>query len=75
MKKPVDNDQQTLTPTQLRKEQAEKIPFVLRAWWMRDFAEEFDQMFFEDAGLLSLPIWSLHTDPKCDTSSIDIDYF
>jgi len=58
-----------------RKESADRIPFILRSWWLRDFADEYDQQFFEDPGLLSLPLWTLHTDPKCDTSSVDFELF
>jgi hypothetical protein len=58
-----------------RKESADRVPFILRSWWLRDFADEYDQQFFEDPGLLSLPLWSLHSDPKCDTSCVDFELF
>jgi hypothetical protein len=58
-----------------RKEQSDQVPFILRSWWMRDFADEFDQQFFEDPSLLSLPIWSLHSDPKCDTGGVDFELY
>ncbi|HEY9772528.1 MAG TPA: hypothetical protein V6C81_01830 [Planktothrix sp.] len=70
--------QTTATATSVisrRKAQADGVPFILRSWWMRDFVEEIEQQFFEDPTLLSLPIWSLHSDPKCDSGGVDYELF
>lgn len=55
------------------KELADRVPFILRAWWLKDYDREERHQFFEDASLLTLPLWSLHSDPKCDAASVDID--
>lgn len=76
MSKTIQSEPKTITSLlSRRKEQSDRVPFILRSWWMRDFAEEADQQFFEDPSLLSLPIWSLHSDPKCDSGGVDFELY
>jgi hypothetical protein len=47
------------------------LPFFLRAWWLRDRLENASLVFGDDDGL-TLPLWSLHSDPICDAANSDV---
>lgn len=53
-----------------RRATAAAVPFLLRAWWLRDFEESSD-IDWHESGYVTGPIWSLHSDPLCDASAID----
>jgi hypothetical protein len=52
---------------------ADRIPFVLRAWWLRDFKEYSDLRWHTDSSVTA-PLWSSYSDPLCDTGSLDYAY-
>lgn len=53
-----------------REEEALQMPFILRAWWLRNFLENEELVFAKDLGVTS-PLWSLYSDPLCDVGSVD----
>lgn len=57
-------------PTLKRMDEAELLPFVLRAWWLRDFEEYSDLRWMIDNSIQA-PLWSLHSDPLSDMESAD----
>lgn len=56
-----------------RHEQADQLPFFLRAWWMRNFLESEGLVWPKESGVTS-PLWSLHSDPMCDIGTVDQSY-
>ncbi len=54
----------------LREKQADEMPFILRAWWLRNFLETENLVWAPDLGVTS-PLWSLYSDPMCDVGSVD----
>jgi hypothetical protein len=54
----------------LRENQANEMPFILRAWWLRNFLEAEGLVWAPDLGVTS-PLWSLYSDPMCDVGSLD----
>ncbi|GEM_PF-2677041 len=52
---------------------ADRVPFVLRAWWLREFAEYADCQWLIDQSITG-PLWSSYTDPLCDMGSLDYFY-
>jgi hypothetical protein len=53
-----------------RRETASEVPFFLRAWWLRNYAENSDIVFGSfPSG--TVPLWCLHSDPQCDAANID----
>jgi len=53
-----------------REQQADEMPFILRAWWLRNFLECEGLVWAKDLGVTS-PLWSLYSDPMCDVGSVD----
>lgn len=53
-----------------REQAAHGIPFVLRAWWLREFSE-YDDLPKSTNMPVTGALWSLHSDPLCDQGSID----
>lgn len=49
---------------------ASAVPFILRAWWLREFQEYMDVDWWEDLRITG-PVWSRYSDPLCDTGSLD----
>ncbi len=49
---------------------ADQLPFFLRAWWLRDRMQNANVVFGEHNNA-TVPLWSLHSDPVCDSSNID----
>ena len=52
---------------------ADEMPFILRAWWMRDFAETADLSFFPWSNH-TRPLYCLHSDPLCDAGNIEFNF-
>jgi hypothetical protein len=52
------------------KDLAHLVPFVLRAWWLKDNKEYAELNFGEEDGLKG-DLWSRHSDPICDLSDIE----
>jgi len=50
---------------------AANLPFILRAWWMREFEEAAD-LSFGDHSFQTLPLHCLHSDPICDAGNMDV---
>ena len=53
-----------------RLETAEQVPFVLRAWWLREFKEYRDIGWCGEPSITG-PLWSNYSDPLCDMGSLD----
>ena len=53
-----------------RELEANELPFFLRAWWMKDYAESADLQFQQDQ-TVTFPLGALHSDPFCDAGCID----
>jgi hypothetical protein len=49
---------------------AQRVPFFLRAWWLRDYQETAD-LTFAEAGAVTGGIWAMYADPLCDLSNWD----
>jgi hypothetical protein len=47
------------------------VPFVIRAWWLREFEESKDLQWNDD--LVGSPLWSQYSDPMCDLGGADDD--
>jgi len=56
-----------------RQEEADELPFFLRAWWLRNFIENEGLVWTKESGVTS-PLWSLHSDPLCDVGTVDQSY-
>jgi hypothetical protein len=56
-----------------RAEVANTVPFILRAWWLRDRAFTHNLNFGGGVGAKTLPMWSSHSDPLCDAANVDIN--
>lgn len=52
---------------------ADRVPFVLRAWCLRDFKEYSDLRWLRDSSITA-PLWSPYSDPLCDMGSLDYAY-
>jgi hypothetical protein len=50
---------------------AHTLPFILRAWWLRDRIG-FEDLNFGEPVDATLPLWSLHSDPICDAANMDV---
>jgi hypothetical protein len=60
-----------LTADTLRRQgEADKIPFFLRSWWLRDTIEN-DDLSFAESSNGTQPIACIHSDPFCDASNFD----
>ncbi len=55
-----------------RFETADQVPFFLRTWWLKDYIRA-DDVVWQNSNWLTLPLYSLQTDPYCDAGSIDFD--
>jgi hypothetical protein len=55
-----------------RYEMAQALPFMLRAWWLRDMEEYADVTLDGEVPLTLTPLWSLHSDPICDAGNLDL---
>jgi hypothetical protein len=53
-----------------REKTAAILPFLIRAWWLRDFEESRD-ITWPTAGFLTGAIWSQHSDPLVDAAGMD----
>jgi len=50
----------------------EKLPFILRAWWMRHYQESEDLMFdFQMPLGQTRPPYCMFSDPLCDSGNMD----
>lgn len=49
------------------------VPFVLRAWWMREF-QEYEDMIWPPQSSTTAPLWSYYSDPLCDVAGLDSVY-
>lgn len=45
--------------------QADSLPFLIRAWWLRDYEESRELQWGVDVQLKA-PLWSKYSDPMCD---------
>lgn len=63
-------DAEILLDSSLREKDADELPFLLRAWWLRNYLEYDGLVWSSDLGVTS-PLWSLYSDPMCDISSVD----
>lgn len=54
-----------------RSEVAHTLPFFLRAWWLRDRDINADVVIVYN-NVSSLPLWSSHSDPFCDATTLDV---
>jgi len=55
-----------------RKKTATQVPFFLRAWWLKDYELDSD-ISWHSPNWLTLPVFSLQSDPICDAGSVDFD--
>jgi hypothetical protein len=53
-----------------RKDIAYRVPFFLRAWFLKDFPEYKDFSWLKDDQPVAL--WSNYSDPICDLGDIDV---
>lgn len=56
-----------------RSQAADRVPFILRAWWLREFKEYADLSWHKEQGVTG-PLWSIYSDPLCDMGSLDYSY-
>jgi hypothetical protein len=52
-----------------RMKAAQEVPFVIRAWWLREFIGEQPMSWRDD--LIATSIWSNYSDPICDTGGVE----
>jgi hypothetical protein len=74
--KPSDQDSiekvtDAATPRQIAT--ASSVPFVLRAWWLREF-EEYKDFDWCGETQITGPLWSNFSDPLCDCGSLDFGF-
>jgi hypothetical protein len=65
-------DSKTDNREQVRSLTADQVPFFLKAWWLKDQKSQAD-LVWPDQNWLTLPLFSLQTDPGCDAGGIDFD--
>ena len=53
-----------------REKVANALPFVLRAWWLRNF-KDYEGLDWYTEMPVTGPLWSLYSDPLCDQGNID----
>lgn len=68
-----DPDKEAKSKNAGRLKSADRVPFLLRAWWLRDHREYQDVNWPAETGITS-PLWSLHSDPLCDMGNLDYSY-
>jgi hypothetical protein len=61
-----------LTLNSSRHQTADLVPFFLRSWWVKDYTPA-PEIVWQNPEWLTLPLFSLQTDPFCDAGSIDFD--
>jgi hypothetical protein len=49
---------------------ADRLPFVLRAWWLRNYKEYESVEWYTDPTVTG-SLWSLYSDPLCDQGNMD----
>ena len=54
-----------------RLEDGKRVPFLIRAWWLREFEESRDLDWYYDC--VQPTLWSTYSDPLCDVGGVD-DY-
>lgn len=52
------------------RDDGDSLPFVLRAWWLRDSAQYSDRNWVVDPSMTA-PVWSTYSDPLCDAGGTD----
>ena len=50
---------------------AGQVPFFLRVWLLRDRVEN-EHLVFGEHSLATLPLFSMHSDPLCDSANMDV---
>lgn len=53
-----------------REQAADRVPFFLRAWWLREFKQETNWKVSTHK-FITGPLWSSHSDPLCDQGNLD----
>lgn len=56
-----------------RHRRASQLPFIVRAWFLRNHEESKD-IPWRDEPYTTGPLWSLHSDPLCDLAGLDYSY-
>jgi len=56
-----------------RKRIAQQLPFIVRAWWLRDYPE-FRDIPWRKEPYITGPLWSAYSDPGCDMAGLDYSY-
>lgn len=56
-----------------RQEIARQLPFLLRAWWLRE-SKEFQNSAWQEDPYITGPVWSSYSDPMCDMAGLDYAY-
>lgn len=59
-----------LARVSFRQSCADRLPFFLRAWWLREFEESCD-LTWPEPGQVTGAVWSRHSDPLCDAAGVD----
>lgn len=65
------DDAPALSP-RTRLDNAHEVPFFLRAWWVKDY-ERPEEIRWQAPDWLTLPLFSLQSDPFCDAGNLDLD--
>jgi hypothetical protein len=74
-RKDLSNEGSTLTGAGIQSNDAKRyadsflVPFVLRAWWLREFEESKELQWCDDAVVSQL--WSNYSDPLCDMGELE----
>jgi hypothetical protein len=53
-----------------REQVAHLVPFVLRAWWLRNY-KEYEGIEWHTDIPITGPFWSMYSDPFCDQGNSD----
>jgi hypothetical protein len=56
-----------------RQEIARHLPFLVRAWWLREY-KEFENSHWQEDPYITGPLWSAYSDPMCDMAGLDYTY-
>ena len=57
------------SPDEKRFTDSFRIPFLIRAWWLREFDESKEFPWYQDT--VAPALWSSYSDPMCDLGAID----
>jgi hypothetical protein len=63
-------DAEAQAPVTSRQSQADRLPFFLRAWWLRDF-ELDEELVWPESSHVTGAVWSTQSDPLSDVAGID----